>query len=259
MGDSQAEQYIDDSRIKLEAITPFQYNSTDEVLILGDAMNRKKLIDMIEVGTSLLRSFIAECNASSIAPSSFDDWNDADVVGHIVGWMDYSIDKLTCIKTGGRQNAEYSQVTSLSEINAILYGKMKDKSIEDIESAYLNSLGSYIKAVSLYSNTEVNLDTFDTGFNMELWRYMFMDTVIHPVQHILYQYLKKREYGKVSEAIGKSKEAFEEYSEGKQAYKLSEFAVDRPEYQKRLAEFGRLYSADKDAIEFAAINMNGNA
>lgn len=222
-------------------------------------MNRKTLIDWIEVGTSSIRTFIEQGNASSIAPGSFEDWNDCDVIGHIVGWMDYSIDKLTCIKTGNRQNDEYSRATSLEEINRILYEKMKNKSMDEIESAYLNSLGGYIRAIALYSNGEINLDTFETGFTMALWRYMLMDTVIHPVQHVLYQHLKKGEYGKIVRVLANVKDVFEEYSAGKQAYKLSEFAIERPEYQKKIAELGRLHSADGDAGEFVAINASGNA
>jgi hypothetical protein len=88
-------------------------------------MNRKELIDMILEGTSLVRGFLAGGDASSSLPSSYEDWNDRDVVGHIVGWMNYSIDKLTSIKLGTKQSEEYAQVSSLDEINMILYDKSK--------------------------------------------------------------------------------------------------------------------------------------
>ena len=60
-------------------------------------MNRKELIDLIERGTSLVRTFLVEESSSSYIPISYENWNDGDVVCHIVGWMNYSIDKLSNI------------------------------------------------------------------------------------------------------------------------------------------------------------------
>ena len=154
-------------------------------------MNRNELLDMVEIGTSIIRSFLSDSSESDRGTSSFEDWNNYDVVGHVIGWMNYSIDKLSSIKLGTKQSDEYVYATSLSEINTILYNKVKGKSKDEIESNYINAIGSYIKVISLYSNIEINLDTFDTGFIMDLWRYMLLDTVIHPVQHVIYQNLKK--------------------------------------------------------------------
>jgi hypothetical protein len=224
----------------------------------GVPMNRKELVDLILDGTSLVRAFIAEADASSKVPSSYEDWNDRDVVGHIVGWMEYSIDKLTSIKLGTKQSEEYAQVSSLDEINRILYEKSKGKSRDEIETKYLTAIAGYIKVVSLFSNDDLNLDTFDTGFKMELWRYMLLDTVIHPVQHLLYQDLKKCEYKKMSDAIIASGAIFDAYSEGKKAYRLSEFGIGRPEYQARLKEIEAQYHSDKAVMDFVRNNkMDG--
>jgi len=217
-------------------------------------MNRKELIDMVEDGTSVVRTFIIEGDSSSSIKSSFEDWNDNDVVGHVVGWMNYSIDKLSCIKLGKKQSDEYANVTSLNEINTILYNKMKGKSREEIESYYINSIGDYIKVISLFSNNDINLDTFETGFKMELWRYMLLDSVIHPIQHILYQYLKKNEYKKIAAIVSGTKDTFEQYSEEKKGYKLQEFEIERSEYQNKLNELQRKYSNDKEVKQFIQIN-----
>jgi hypothetical protein len=169
-------------------------------------MNRNELLDMVETGTSIIRSFLNESN--EYGTSSFDNWNNNDVVGHVIGWMNYSIDKLSSIKLGTKQSDEYAHVTSLSEINTILYNKMKGKSKEEIESNSINALGNYIKVIALFSNNEINLDTFDTGFNMELWRYMLLDTVTHPVQHVIYQNLKNNKYEEINNIIQKNNRHF---------------------------------------------------
>jgi hypothetical protein len=221
---------------------------------MGERMNRNDLIDMILDGTSLVRSFLAASDVSRHSPSSYEDWNDRDVVGHIIGWMEYSIDKLTSLKLGTKQSEEYAQVSGLDEINRILYEKSKVKSKDEIETGYLAAIAGYIKVVSLYSNDDVNLDTFDTGFKMELWRYMIMDTVIHPVQHVLYQRLKKNEYGKMVDIIVASDATFEKYSEGKKACRLTEFEIDRPEYQARLKEMEAKYPGNKAVMDFVHLN-----
>jgi hypothetical protein len=217
-------------------------------------MNRKELIDDIENGTTVIRNFLDERDFSSYPAGSCENWNDGDTVGHIVGWMNYSIDKLTCIRHGTTQSDEYAQVSSLDDINTILYNKTKGKNKEEIETDYIHSLGNYLKVVSLFSNNDINLTTFETGFATELWRYMIMDTVIHPIQHILYQYLKKNEYGKIVDILATSEGIFDKYSEGKNAYALSELGIDKPELQHKLHTMEIEYKGNKQAQEFVRIN-----
>ena len=222
-------------------------------------MNRNELLDMIETGTSIVRSFLSDSDESSYFTSSFENWNNYDVVGHIIGWMSYSIDKLSCIKLGTKQSDEYAHVTSLSEINTILYNKMKGKSKEEIESNYINALGSYIKVIARYSNTDINLDTFDTGFKMELWRYMLLDTVIHPVQHVIYQYLKNNKYEEINKIILNTTNIFDKYSSINDGYKLFEFEIEREEYQKKLKELEKKHSTNKNVRVFVQMNVKENA
>ena len=222
-------------------------------------MNRNELVDMIENGTSIIRSFLCDSDESSNHSSSFENWNNHDVVGHIIGWMSYSIDKLSCIKLGTKQSDEYAHVTSLTEINTILYNKMKGKSKEEIESQYINAIGSYIKVIALYSNNDINLDTFDTGFKMELWRYMLLDTVIHPVQHVIYQCLKNNEYENINSIILKITVIFDQYSSQNDGYKLQEFEIEREEYQKKLKELEIKYSKNEHIKAFVQMNIKGNA
>ena len=217
-------------------------------------MKRDELLYSIENGSSNVMAFLCKSDISLRIPSSYDNWNDNDVGGHIIGWMNYSIDKLSSIKLGTKQSDEYAQVSSLNEINTILYKKLQDKSKDEIESEYINSVGNYIKVLSLFSNSDINLDTFETGFKMELWRYMLMDTVIHPMQHVLYQYLKNSEYKKIVGVINNTKGIFLKYSTEKTGYKLSEFDIERSEYQAKLKELGQQYAGNEDVIEFIRSN-----
>ena len=222
-------------------------------------MNRKELIDMIDNGTTIVRTFLIDSASPSLLTSSYKNWNDNDVIGHIVGWMNYSIDKLSCIKLGTNQSDEYAQVTSLNDINMILYNKTNGKDREEIETNYIKAIGSYLTVISLFSNNEINLDTFETGFKMELWRYMLLDTVIHPIQHILYQYLKRNDYKQIANVLMNTKDIFEQYSESKKGYKLLEFEIEKPEYQNKLKELEKDYSTNINVKEFVQINRKENA
>ena len=217
-------------------------------------MNRNELVGMVEKGTSVIRSFLNDGDSSEHNISSFENWNNNDVVGHIIGWMSYSIDKLSSIKLGTKQSDEYANVTSLQEINTILYNKMKGKDKEEIESNYINAIGGYIKVIALYSNNDINLDTFDTGFNMELWRYMLLDTVIHPVQHVIYQYLKYDKYSEVNFIIQKTASIFNQYSSVNEGYKLQEFEIERDENQNKLIELDNHYGSNDNVKAFIQMN-----
>ncbi len=221
-------------------------------------MNRNELLDMIETGTSVVRSFLSDSDESTYYKSTLENWNNNDVVGHIIGWMNYSIDKLSSIKLGTKQSDDYAHVTSLSEINTILYNKTKGKNKEEIESNYITALGNYIKVIALYSNHEINLDTFNTGFKMELWRYMLMDTVTHPVQHVIYQNLKNSKYEEINNIIMKTTDMFNQFS-ANDGYKLSEFEIEREEYQKKLMELENKYSDNTNIRAFVQMNKKANA
>lgn len=215
-------------------------------------MTRNQLVDMVWTGSSIVRRFLEEGDPA--APGSYEDWNERDLLGHLVGWMEYSIDKLTSIKLGTAQSQEYAHARSLEEINRILYDKTKDAPRQGVESAYLAALGGYLKVISLFSDGEINLDSFDTGYKTELWRYMLLDTVIHPLQHVLYHYLKAEKYGKLREAIARTKDIFALYSADGDGYKLSEFGLARPEFQARLSILLEAGGADDELGRFVRLN-----
>lgn len=217
-------------------------------------MERRELIGMIENGTSIVRSFLATSDPSSFFGGSYEDWNNGDVIGHICGWMDYSIDKLTSLKRGTKPSDEYNDVSSLDEINKILYAKTRNASRETLEAGYRSSVDRYLETIGLFSDADINADTFDTGFKMDLWRYMLMDTVIHPVQHVLYQYLKKGAHDKLVAAITRGADAFGKYAEGNKAWELSEFRIDRAEYQEKLGRMDAEYGGNKLVQAFVRAN-----
>jgi hypothetical protein len=48
--------------------------------------------------------------------------------------------------------------------------------------------------LDLYTDNELLSKEFPTGFSCTLWEYMTLDLFIHPINHILYQYIKRKDY-----------------------------------------------------------------
>jgi len=83
--------------------------------------------------------------------------------------------------------------------------------------------------------------------------------VIHPLQHVLYQDLKANEFGKLKSVLVSTKEIFERYSANHEGYALSEFEIDRAEYQKKLGVIQKEFSDCQEMTEFVKANSKGNA
>jgi hypothetical protein len=74
---------------------------------------------------------------------------------------------------------------------------------------------------------------------------------------VLYHHLKKYLYIKLVPVIVAIEATFEKYSEGKKAYRLSEFGIDRPECQEKLKELeseNRGHVPDRIAYPFFVVN-----
>ncbi len=219
-------------------------------------MTRNELVDMILNGTGVIRDFINHDDTRGEGPGTYEDWSDTDVVGHVVGWMNYSIDKLSSLKFGTKQSQEYQGVTTLDEINARIFDSFRGASRPGIESRYLDSLGGYIRIIAAYSEEDVNSDSFDTGFSMAMWRYMLMDTVIHPVQHALYQYLKRENYERVGGALMRVNDLFAAYSNNYAGYRLSEFNVDSDRFRARFMALKEMFPDSHCVAAFVRANLS---
>ncbi len=211
---------------------------------------------MILNGTGVFRDLLRHDDTGGEGPGTYEDWSDTDVVGHVVGWMNYSIDKLSSLKLGTQQSQEYQGLTTLDEINARIFDTYRGASREDIESRYLDSLGSYIRIIAAYSERDVNSDSFDTGFSMVMWRYMLMDTVIHPVQHALYHFLKRENYERLECALRRVSDLFELYSDDHAGYRLSEFSVDSDRFRPRFKALKEMFPDSRCVAAFVRANLS---
>ncbi len=109
----------------------------------------------------------------------------------------------------------------------------------------LQSLDEYKRVVSLYTQDDLHRKDLPTGFSFELWRYMIMDTVIHPVLHLLYYMIKTKHYDSFIKLCRDRKSIFSEYSNGKMSvYSFGEYIEDRQIFTENMLECKRTHNTN---------------
>jgi hypothetical protein len=139
----------------------------------------------------------------NILETSYSNWNVRDVIAHINSWVKFSGDKLESIKT--KQPLEYPALDGLEEINKFIYEKNKSKSLDNVVNEAKTIFDNYGNVLDLYTENELLSKEFPTGFPCALWEYMALDLFIHPINHILYQYIKTSDYDKFINTVDDSK------------------------------------------------------
>jgi hypothetical protein len=140
---------------------------------------------------------------NNILEADYSNWNVRDVIAHINSWVKFSGDKLKSIKT--KQPLEYPALDSLEEINKFIYEKNKSKSLDNVVNEAKTIFDNYGNVLDLYTENELLSKEFPTGFPCTLWEYMALDLFIHPINHILYQYIKTSDYDKFINTVDDSK------------------------------------------------------
>jgi hypothetical protein len=139
----------------------------------------------------------------NIFETSYSNWNVRDVIAHINSWVKFSGDKLESIKT--QKQFEDVAHNGIEELNRQNYEKNKNKSLDDTISETKIIYNNYKNVLDLYNDDELLSKKFPTGFSCTLWEYMALDLFIHPINHILYQYIKRKDYNEFINEVENSK------------------------------------------------------
>lgn len=148
-------------------------------------------------------------------PPAEGTWTRGDVVGHLTGWLEFSGRKLRSMAAG----LAFDDVADLEAFNEGLYQRFRGRDLATLCDAFQSALADYCEVLHLFSEEDLSKTEFPTGFGFALWKYLLMDGVVHPVQHLLYQSLKegdlvgyealKREFHPEVAAFTPNLEAFE--------------------------------------------------
>jgi hypothetical protein len=142
--------------------------------------------------------------------------------------------------------------------NQNTYEKNKNETLENVINESKMILERYKSILDLYSEEELLSDKFPIGFTGELWKYMAMDLGIHPLTHIMYQYIKREDYDEFIKEVGCTKKYFMEYSNNDiKVYYFGDLFENIPEKEKKLNELKYIIKNKGNELveEIIKINM----
>ncbi|MGI5172944.1 hypothetical protein H0R92_05000 [Treponema sp. OMZ 840] len=175
----------------------------------------------------------------------YENWNSKDVVAHILEWIIFSKNKLQAIA----YNRQFEEVCDIDAFNRQAWIKNKDKHIGELKESIMFELDEYSKTVLLYSDCDLQKKDLPTGFSFELWRYMIMDTVTHPVLHMLYYMLKTKNYERFVLLCEKRHKTFYRYSNGSpDVYSFCDYIEDKTQFSQNIQTLASIYT-NNDMID----------
>ena len=125
------------------------------------------------------------------------------------------------------------------------YIKNKNKHITELQKKLIFELNEYKNLVLLYTEADLQRKDLPTGFSFELWRYMIMDTIIHPVMHLLYYLIKTKNYKLFFKLCKKYNDIFYCYAKGNlEVYSFYEYIEDSKKFIENIKELGEQYKND---------------
>jgi hypothetical protein len=216
-----------------------------------DFMDKKTILELGNYISNKIIDFSEYYRNENICITSFSNWNARDVIGHINRWIKFSEDKLESIKL--KKLFEDINHVDIEKFNKGNYETNKNKSLENVVNESKTIIEEYKNILDLFDEEELLSNKFPTGFSFELWKYMAMDLGIHPLMHILYQYIKRGDYNEFIKEIEKSKNYFREYSgNNMEEYNftgLFENVEKKEKVFKKLKEIGKNNKLIEEIIE----------
>ncbi|MDR1325231.1 MAG: ClbS/DfsB family four-helix bundle protein [Treponema sp.] len=217
-------------------------------------MNKRTIFELGDYISNKIIYFYKYYKNENIRETSFSNWNVRDVIGHINSWIKFSGDKLESIKLE-RSFEDVSHV-DIEKINKTNYEKYKNKTLEDVANESKIILEKYKNILNLFDDEELMSNKFPTGFSWALWKYMAMDLCIHPLTHIMYQYIKRGDYNEFIKETENSKKYFMEYSENNiKEYYLADLFENKEEKEKQFKQLKEIGKNNKFIEEIIKINM----
>ena len=205
-------------------------------MLVENIMDKKTISELRDYVLSRIIYFYEYYKNENISETSFSDWNVRDVIGHINSWIKFSEDKLESIKLNRPFN-DVNGEAGVKQLNQNAYEKNKNETLENVINESKMILERYKNILDLYSEEELLSDKFPIGFTCELWKYMAMDLGLHPLTHIMYQYIKREDYDEFIEEVRCNKKHFMDFSNNDiKVYYFGELFENKSEKEKKLHE-----------------------
>lgn len=193
--------------------------------------------------------------------SDYERWSPSDVFVHLSGWIDYSYGKLSTIAGSAAaspapapspSSGGETKPMSLDEINRMVWEGGRGLGRSAARSRCESSLQRYKEMLSRFGNIDLGKKDYPTGFDWPLWKYVFLDVIVHPAAHFIHYGLSrgKDEFAHtVLRETGAFLRAFD--PDGDEGFNLLELSQDAEEIRALCRAFLSVYPDDESARALA--------
>ncbi|MFW6363816.1 MAG: DinB family protein [Spirochaeta sp.] len=205
-------------------------------------MTANEISEAIGLTHQIIDRFVEDFSDEQETDSSFGDWNVRDTLVHITAWLQYSRDVLKAIRAG----SEIPNAGDIAAFNRSVYAEAASVSLQDAHDQLHAALTEYDNLMQEFDAADLDRREYQTGFDYESWRYMLLDTVVHPVQHVLYHSLKHRHFKLFAEVLQHSGALMCRYSnDDLSVFDFSEFTDHPRQLQHRFTELSAAINSDE--------------
>ncbi len=132
-------------------------------------------------------------NSSSSTGGTFDHWSILNTINHVCSWKNHAINKVESRQKGEPVNY-HSSTTTVDQVNHHYFDKTRDYSSKQTIEV-INDTKIRIKSITeSIKGNESSTQLVPSGFKGNVFDYLKMELVYHPVDHYIYYSLKNDEF-----------------------------------------------------------------
>ena len=214
-------------------------------------MPDKKILGAIELVRDVGSRFSREFPPDDSAQVTFEHWSAGDVLHHLTAWLSYSCDRLSAILDG----APVREIDDLVAFNRVAWERGRSFPRGEISQRFAGELDRYRETVTRFTAGDFDRDDLPTGFDWSLWKYILLDTAVHPGWHFVYHGITRGHYDFAATVLDALSPVMLVFSGGDESvFDLSELADDPEGLANACASFADAFPDNPQARCLAARN-----
>ena len=219
-----------------------------------EVMNGMQVSDSIrilEITRNEADRFSREFPDDDSADATFSRWSASDVLHHLTAWLAYSRERLTAIL----ENAPVRDIDDLEVFNREAWEGGLPLSRGEISQHFADEVDRYRDTVTRFTAADFNRTDLPTGFDWPLWKYILLDTAVHPGWHFVYHGITRGHFEYAIAALDALSPAMLTFSGGDESvFNLSELADDPGDLGRACASFAESFPDNPRVQALAARN-----
>ena len=208
---------------------------------------------VLEISHDLAGRFWQEFSPDDFVDPTFSRWSAADVLHHLTTWVAYSRERLTAILDSG----PIQNIDDLEAFNRDAWERGHTIPRMDLLQRFADELDRYRDTVARFSADDFVRTDLPTGFDWPLWKYILLDTAVHPGWHFVYHGITRGNFDFAVAALDALAPAMLTFSGGDESvFNLSELADDPAGLSAACAAFSAAFP-DNPRVQAVAARNGG--